>query len=119
MSSSAFLGHNRQHCGIVRYEAGSIMHLEGTWHSSKLCACSKHYDELEEELDDDMKRRTMHLSSADATPHRSAAAEKQQRRSNGQVLAQSRTSALIADTAAHAMLKDWDSSMQGNLNRHF
>ena len=26
--------------------------------------CSKHYDELEEELDDDMKRRTMHLSSA-------------------------------------------------------
>ena len=37
-------------------------------HLTRMCPCSKHYDELEEELDDDMKRRTMHLSSADVTP---------------------------------------------------
>ena len=50
-----------------------------------MCLCSKHYDELEEELDDDMKRRTMHLSSADVTPDHSASAEKQHRVSGGQV----------------------------------
>ena len=51
-----------------------------------MCLCSKHYDELEEELDDDMKRRTMHLSSADVTPDHSASAEKQHRVSGGQVM---------------------------------
>ena len=119
MSSSAFLWRNQQHHDIVRYEDGSNKHLERTRHLSKLWVCSKHYDELEEELDDDMKRRTMHLSSADAAPHRSAAAEKQQRRSNGQVLAQSGTLALEADTTARVMLKNWDPAMRRNLSRHF
>ena len=50
-----------------------------------LCMCSKHYDELEEEPDEDMRRRTMHLSSADATPERLPSAAKQHRRSSGQV----------------------------------
>ena len=48
--------------------------------------CSKHYDELEEELDDDMKRRTMHLSSTDAALDASARAEMRQRESSGQVI---------------------------------
>ena len=48
--------------------------------------CSKHYDELEEELDEDMKRRTMHLSSADVTPDHSTSAEKQHRVSGAQVM---------------------------------
>ena len=54
-------------------------------HLTRMCPCSKHYDELEEELDDDMKRRTMHLSSADVTPDHSASAEKQHQASGGQV----------------------------------
>ncbi len=47
--------------------------------------CSKHYDELEEEPDEDMRRRTMHLSSDDITPERAGSNEKQPGRGAGQV----------------------------------
>ena len=47
--------------------------------------CSKHYDELEEEPDEDTRRRAMHLSSDDVTPERAESNEKQPKRGAGQV----------------------------------
>ena len=57
----------------------------GVEYDGSLCLCSKHYDELEEEPDEDMRRRTMHLSSTDATPERLPSPAKQHRRSSGLV----------------------------------